>query len=65
MKKEKVEVSDAEMKKEIEKIMSRYQSEDVLKRLEELYVPGTKYYEELRRRAAYRRLIDSFFSEAK
>lgn len=62
MKQEKIEVSDDEMKTEVEKIMSKYESEDVLKRLEELYVPGNKYYEELRRRVAYRRLIDSFFT---
>lgn len=61
MKKENVEVSEDEMKAEIEKIMSRYQSEDVLKRLAELYVPWNKYYEELKRRMGMRKLIDSFF----
>jgi len=65
MTKEKIEVSDSEMKTEVEKIMSRYQAEDVLKRLEELYVPGNKYFEELRKRVAFRRLIDSFFTEKK
>lgn len=65
MTKEKVEVSDADMKKEVEKVMKNYQAEDVLKRLEELYVPGSKYFEELRKRVAYKRLIDGFFSEAK
>ncbi len=63
---EKTEVKDAEMEKEIEKILSKFQAEDVLKRLKELYVPGTKYFEELRQRMVYRKLIDSFFkSEAK
>lgn len=65
MAKEKIEVSEADMKKEIEKMMSRFESEDVLKRLEELYKPGNKYYEELKRRVAYKRLIDSFFSVEK
>ena len=65
MTKEKIEVSDSEMKTEVEKIMNRYQAEDVLKRLEELYVPGNKYFEELRKRVAFRRLIDSFFTEKK
>lgn len=51
------------MSDEIEKIMSRYQSEDVLNRLRELYIPGNKYYEELRRRMGMRKLIDSFFEE--
>lgn len=62
---EKVEVSDDEMKVEVEKVMSQYGSADVLERLKELYIPGTKYYEELRRRVAFRRLIDGFFTEAK
>ncbi len=62
---EKIEVSESDMKKEVEQIMSKYESQDVLKRLEELYVPGNKYYEELRRRVAFKRLIDTFFEEAK
>jgi len=65
MTKEKVEVSDDEMKVEVEKVMSKYESADVLKRLEELYVPGSKYFEELRRRMAYRKLIDTFFEADK
>jgi trigger factor len=62
---EKIEVTDADMKTEVENVIKNYQAEDVLKRLEELYVPGSKYFEELRRRVALRRLIDTFFSEAK
>lgn len=59
---EKVEVSDEELNKEIEKILSRFGSADVLTRLKELYVPGTKYYEELKQRLMYRNLIDGFFA---
>lgn len=58
---EKTEISETELKKEIEKIMSRYESADVLKRLEALYVPGNRYYEELKRRMEYKMIIDSFF----
>ncbi|MCH2188817.1 trigger factor [Candidatus Gracilibacteria bacterium] len=58
---EKIEVTDKELEKEIEQILSRFESEDVLKRLKELYIPGTKYYEELKQKASYRKLIDSFF----
>lgn len=65
MEREKIEVSDDEMKEEVEKVMGRFESEDVLKRLSELYVPGSKYFEELRRRAAFKRLIDTFFEEEK
>lgn len=58
---EKFEVEEKEISKEIEKTISKFESPDVLKRLKELYVPGTKYYEELKGRIAYRKLIDSFF----
>lgn len=58
---EKVEVTEEETNKEIELILARFGSEDVLVRLKALYVPGTKYYEELKERIGYRKLIDSFF----
>lgn len=58
---EKISVDDAEMKDEITKIMSRFENPEVLERLKELYVPGNKYYEELKMRMGYRKLIDSFF----
>ncbi|MCH8518647.1 trigger factor [Candidatus Gracilibacteria bacterium] len=60
--KESIEVSDDEMKDEIAKIMTRYESAEVLKRLEELYVPGNRYYEELKRRMRLRKCIDGFFA---
>ena len=58
---EKFEVTEAELKKEIEWILAKFGSEDVLTKLKELYVPGNKYYEELKTRISYRKLIDSFF----
>jgi trigger factor len=62
---EKIDVTEKELSKEIEKILEKFGSEDVLKRLKELYVPGTKYYEELRQRMSYRKLIDTFFEVEK
>lgn len=62
MEKEKTEVSDEVLAGEVEKILARFESGDVLTRLKTLYVPGNKYYEELRRRMAFRNLIDSFFT---
>jgi trigger factor len=59
---EKTEVSEKEMNAEIETILAKFGSEDVLARLKELYVPGTKYYNELQERMKYRKLIDSFFT---
>jgi hypothetical protein len=51
------------MTAEIEKIKKAYQNSEVLKRLEELYVPWNKYYEELKIRMWYRQIIDSFFTK--
>ncbi len=58
---EKTEVSEDELNTEIEKIIARFGSNEVVARLKELYVPWTKYYEELKQRITYRKLIDSFF----
>lgn len=58
---EKIEVSNEELDKEVEKILARFESEDVVKKLKDLYVPWKKYYEELRQRLAYKNLVDSFF----
>jgi trigger factor len=58
---EKIEVTEDEANKEIDIILTKFESEDVLSRLKALYVPGTKYYEELKQRIGYRKLIDMFF----
>ncbi len=58
---EKTEVSESEVSEEIDKIIARFGSAEVVSRLKELYIPGTKYYEELKQRITYRKLIDSFF----
>lgn len=58
---ETVEIWEEEMTKEIENILSRFGSSDVLARLQELYMPNSKYYEELKQRIRYRKLIDMFF----
>ena len=60
---ETIEVKEEEIKKEIEKVMERYGSADVKEKLAELYKPDTKYYEELKQRMEYRKLIDSFFTK--
>ena len=62
---ENTEVTDADMEKEIKVILKKFGSKDVLARLEELYVPGNKYYEELKQRMKYKNLINSFFTTKK
>ena len=60
---EKVELTDEEVKSETDKIIARFGNEDVIKRLKELYVPGNRYYEELKQRMIYRKIIDSFYDK--
>lgn len=60
---EKMEITNDELNSEIEKIISKFQNPDVLKRLKELYVEWSNYYEELRQRMTYRKLIESFFNK--
>ena len=58
---DKVEISEKEISEEIEKIIARFGNEDVIKRLKELYVPGNRYYEELKQRLIHRKIVDRFF----
>jgi len=57
---EKIKVTDKQLEKEIETIIENYTNEEVKGRLRELYVPGTKYYEEIKNRMTYKKLIDKF-----
>ncbi|MDD3793392.1 MAG: trigger factor [Candidatus Gracilibacteria bacterium] len=59
---EKMEVNDDEMMIEIEKILTKFENPEVLKRLKDLYLPDTKYYSELKQRMIYRKIINSFFA---
>ena len=58
---DKVEISEKEISEEIEKIIARFGNEDVIKRLKELYVPWNRYYEELKQRLIYRKIVEKFF----
>lgn len=60
---EKIEATQEEIDAEIAKIMSKFESQDVLARLKDLYQPNTKYYAELQSRIMYRKLIDMFFTK--
>lgn len=55
-----IEISDDEMKEEIDNVIAKYENPDVKKRLAELYTPGTKYYEEIKGRMGYKKIISSF-----
>ncbi len=57
-----VEASNEEIQMEINGILAQYQNADVVKRLKEKLVPGDTYYEDIKTRLAYRKVVDSFFS---
>lgn len=59
---EKTEVTTEELNEEIQKVFERFDSPDVKERLKELYKEGTKYYEELRQRMIYKKIVDWFFN---
>ena len=58
---QQTEVSDDEVKKEIEVIKKNYQNPEVLKRLDAMYSVWSSAFEELRRRMKLKKVIDSFF----
>ena len=55
------EPTEAEIKVEIEKVISQYGSTEVVERLRAKLVPGDTYYEDIKNRLAYRKVVDEFF----
>lgn len=56
------EATESEIQTEIDTIIARYQNPDVITRLKNKLVPGDSYYEEIKVRLAYRKIVDSFFA---
>lgn len=56
-----IEATEDEIKAEIEKVIAQYSSEQVVARLREKLVAGDTYYEDIKNRIAYRKVVDTFF----
>lgn len=56
-----IEPTDTEIKDEVEKVISQYGSSEVIERLRAKLVPGDNYYEDIKNRLAYRKVVDTFF----
>ncbi len=56
-----IEASDEEIQTEVEKVIAQYENESVVTRLREKLVPGDAYYEDIKNRLAYRKVVDTFF----
>ena len=61
----KPQIVDSEVIKEVENIKKNYENEEVLKRLDEMYKPGTENFEGLKRKMMMKSVIDSFYKEDK
>ena len=55
-----VEASEDEVKIEVNSIIAAYSSEQVRERLKAKLVPGDTYYEDIKSRLAYRKVVDLF-----
>ena len=55
------EATEEEIKTEVEKVIAQYENETVVARLREKLVPGDAYYEDIKNRLAYRKVVDTFF----
>jgi trigger factor len=56
------EATPEEVHAEVEKVIAMYSSEDVVKRLREKLIPGDAYYEDIKNRVTYRKIVDSFWA---
>ncbi len=56
-----IEPTEDEIRAEIEKVVTQYSSPEVIERLKAKLVPGDTYYEDIKNRLAYRKVVDNFF----
>jgi trigger factor len=57
-----VEATDEEVREEVEKVIAQYGSAEVVDRLRAKLVPGDGYYEEIKSRVTYRKVVDGFWA---
>lgn len=57
-----IESTEEEVKAEVEKVIAGYQSDKVIERLRAKLVPGDDYYEDIKNRVTYRKVVDTFFA---
>ncbi len=57
----KPEVKDEEVRAEVDRLLARYADAAFRAKVEkEIYVPGTSYWEEVKSKIAYKKIVDSF-----
>lgn len=56
-----IEADEAEVTAEVEKVIAQYGSAEVVERLRAKLIPGDAYYEEIKSRVTYRKVVDAFW----
>ena len=56
------EATDDEVKTEVDKVIAQYSSPEVSERLKAKLVPGDTYYEDIKNRVIYRKVVDGFWA---
>jgi trigger factor len=56
------EASEEEVQSEVEKVIAQYGSAEVVERLKAKLIPGDTYYEEIKSRVIYRKVVDTFWA---
>jgi trigger factor len=57
----KTEATEDEVRVEVEKVIAQYGSAEVVERLRAKLIPGDTYYEEIKSRVIYRKVVDTFW----
>ena len=58
----KTDATDEEIKTEVDKVIAQYGSPEVIDRLKAKLVPGDTYYEDIKNRLIYRKVVDTFWA---
>jgi FKBP-type peptidyl-prolyl cis-trans isomerase (trigger factor) len=56
------DATDDEVKTEVDKVITQYSSPEVSERLKAKLVPGDVYYEDIKNRVIYRKVVDGFWA---
>ncbi len=56
------DATDDEVKTEVDKVIAQYSSNEVSERLKAKLVPGDTYYEDIKNRVIYRKVVDGFWA---
>ena len=56
------DATDDEVKAEVDKVIAQYSNHEVSERLKAKLVPGDAYYEDIKNRVIYRKVVDGFWA---